>query len=79
MTCELLPSSLDHCCPVEAGRAVSVVLSPVLTRLFTPAEFGNLSVFTSVLTLFATISSLGLELAIPICLADVECADLLAL
>jgi O-antigen/teichoic acid export membrane protein len=62
-----------------AGQAVSIVLSPLLTRLFTPAEFGNLSVYISVLSLFATISSLGLELAIPICLADVECANLLAL
>jgi O-antigen/teichoic acid export membrane protein len=62
-----------------AGQAVSTLLSPVLTRLFTPAEFGSLSVYTSVLALLATIASLGLELAIPICLADQECANLLAL
>lgn len=62
-----------------AGQTVSLLLSPVLTRLFTPEQFGHLSVFNSVLTLFTTIASLGLELAIPICLAERECANLLAL
>jgi O-antigen/teichoic acid export membrane protein len=62
-----------------AGQAVSVLLSPVLTRLFSPAQFGNLSVYNSVLTLFTTIASLGYELAIPICVAEADCANLLVL
>jgi O-antigen/teichoic acid export membrane protein len=62
-----------------AGQTVSILLSPVLTRLFTPEEFGHLSVYNSILSLLTTIASLGLELAIPICLADIECANLLAL
>lgn len=62
-----------------AGQMVSLLLSPVLTRLFTPEEFGRLSVYNSVLGLLTTIASLGFELAIPICLADGECANLLAL
>jgi O-antigen/teichoic acid export membrane protein len=62
-----------------AGQAVSLLLSPVLTRLFTPEEFGRLSVYNSVLGLLTTIASLGFELAIPICLGDRECANLLAL
>jgi len=62
-----------------AGQTVSILLSPILTRLFTPGQFGNLSVFNSVLTLFATVASVGFELAIPICLAERDCANLLAL
>src|SRR6185437_3936168 len=62
-----------------AGQTISVLLSPVLTRLFTPAQFGNLSVYNSALTLFATVASLGYELAIPICLAERDCANLLML
>jgi O-antigen/teichoic acid export membrane protein len=61
------------------GQAFSVLLSPVLTRLFTPEQFGQLSVYNSVLAVFSVVASLGLELAIPICLDDLECADLTAL
>ena len=61
------------------GQAFSVLLSPVLTRLFTPDQFGYLSVYNAVLMIFGVVASLGLELAIPICLAEVECANLLAL
>jgi O-antigen/teichoic acid export membrane protein len=61
------------------GQAISVMLAPVLTRLFSPTEFGNLSVYNSVLTLFVTVASLGYEMALPICLAESDCANLLAL
>jgi O-antigen/teichoic acid export membrane protein len=62
-----------------AGQAFSVLLSPALTRLFTPEQFGYLSVYNSVLMIFGVVASLGLELAIPICIAEAECANLLAL
>jgi len=62
-----------------SGQAVSLALSPILTRIFTPAEFGYLSVYGAVLMIFGVIASLGLELAIPICMAEAECANLLAL
>jgi O-antigen/teichoic acid export membrane protein len=62
-----------------AGQAVSLLLSPVLTRLYTPTQFGYLSVYGAVLAIFGVVASLGLELAIPICMADAECANLLAL
>jgi O-antigen/teichoic acid export membrane protein len=61
------------------GQAFSVLLSPVLTRLFTPEQFGQLSVYNSVLGVLSVVASLGLELAIPICLDDRECANLAAL
>jgi O-antigen/teichoic acid export membrane protein len=62
-----------------AGQAISIVLSPILTRLFTPEQFGYLSVYNSVLMTLAVVASLGFELAIPICLVEAECANLLAL
>jgi O-antigen/teichoic acid export membrane protein len=61
------------------GQAISVMLAPVLTRLFSPTEFGHLSVYNSVLTLFVTVASLGYEMALPICLVESDCANLLAL
>ncbi len=62
-----------------AGQAVSLLLSPVLTRLYSPTQFGYLSVYGAVLAIFGVVASLGLELAIPICMAEAECANLLAL
>jgi O-antigen/teichoic acid export membrane protein len=62
-----------------AGQAISIVLSPILTRLFTPEQFGYLSVYNSVLMILAVVASLGFELAIPICLVEAECANLLVL
>ena len=53
-----------------AGQAASVVLAPVLTRLYSPTQFGYLSVYSAVLGIFGVVASLGLELAIPICMAD---------
>lgn len=62
-----------------AGQACSTLLAPILTRLYTPSEFGNLSVYSSTLTLLTTLASLGYELAIPICLGDSDCANLVTL
>jgi O-antigen/teichoic acid export membrane protein len=62
-----------------AGQSISLLLSPVLTRLFNPSEFGYLSVYSSTLAIFGVIASLGLELAIPIAATEFECANLLAL
>ncbi|MBC7799193.1 MAG: oligosaccharide flippase family protein [Gemmatimonadaceae bacterium] len=53
------------------GQMTSVVLSPVLTRLFSPAEFGVLGVFTAVLTIIVVMASLRYEMAIPV-VADAD-------
>ncbi len=47
------------------GQAASVLLSPALTRLYTPDQFGYLSVYTAALTILGVIAALGFELAIP--------------
>lgn len=62
-----------------AGQAISLLLMPLLTRLFTPAQFGYLGVYSAVLMMLGMIAALGLELAIPICAADSDYANLLAL
>jgi O-antigen/teichoic acid export membrane protein len=61
------------------GQAASIVLAPVLTRLYTPDQFGYLSVYTAALTIFGVIAVLGFELAIPIAASEVELANLLAI
>ena len=62
-----------------AGQSISLLLSPVLTRLYDPSQFGYLSVYSAVLLMFGVVASLGLELAIPIAATELECASLLAL
>ena len=62
-----------------AGQGISLLLSPVLTRLYTPSEFGYLSVYSAVLFILCVVASLGLELAIPIASCEAEAANLLAL
>lgn len=46
------------------GQGLVVLVSPVLTRLYTPADFGVFAVFTAVVTTVATVSTLRLEVAL---------------
>ena len=48
------------------AQAVLALSSPVLTRLFSPAEFGVLAVFTSILGVIVPVASLRYEAAIPL-------------
>jgi O-antigen/teichoic acid export membrane protein len=61
------------------GQAASLMLQPILTRMYSPAQFGYLSVYGAVLAMLAVVASLGLEVAIPISIDNEECANLLAL
>jgi len=61
------------------GQAISLLMTPLITRLFSPTQFGALGLYNTVLLTVGTVACLGLELAIPICIADAEYADLLAL
>lgn len=49
-----------------AGQLILVLAMPLLTRLYTPEEFGLLAVFLAVLALLLVVSSLRYELAIPL-------------
>jgi O-antigen/teichoic acid export membrane protein len=60
------------------GQAASVLLSPLLTRLYTPDQFGYLSVYTATLMILGVIAALRYELAIPIAASESELANLIA-
>jgi len=62
-----------------AGQAISLLMTPLITRMFTPAQFGDLGVYNTALLTLGTVACLGLELAIPICVSGVEYAHLTAL
>ena len=62
-----------------AGQGVSLLLSPILTRVYGPSEFGYLSVYSAALGILGVMASLGLDLAIPLAATEFECANLLAL
>lgn len=48
------------------GQAVVVAVSPLLTRLFTPEDFGLLAAYGAVLSMLLSVASLRYHLAIPL-------------
>lgn len=56
------------------GQALVVITSPLLTRLFTPEEFGLFTVFAAIVGIGGTLSGLRYELAVPIALDDEDAA-----
>ena len=62
-----------------AGQALSIVASPVLTRLYSPSDYGTAAVFTSIVALVGLVSSLRYDLAIPVARDDREAASVLTL
>lgn len=60
------------------AKGLLVLASPVLTRLYTPADFGVLAVYVAILAVTAIIASLRYEYALPIPEDDGEATDLLA-
>lgn len=62
-----------------AGQAIVVLASPVLTRLYTPEDFGVLAVYSSLLGILSTVAALRYELAIPLPEKDEDAAALVVL
>jgi O-antigen/teichoic acid export membrane protein len=62
-----------------AGQAVSILLSPALTRLYSPHQFGVLSVYTALLTILVVVASLRYELTIPMAQSEEDAINLVAL
>lgn len=56
------------------AQLLAVLAAPLLTRLYTPEDFGLLAVYASLLGLIAVIASLRYELAIPLPTDDTEAA-----
>ncbi|MGD9531436.1 lipopolysaccharide biosynthesis protein [Pseudonocardia sp.] len=57
-----------------AGQAIVILSYPLLTRLYDPADFGLLTVFTSVVGIVAVASTATLEAAVPLPTADRDAA-----
>ncbi|KEO81011.1 oligosaccharide flippase family protein [Tumebacillus flagellatus] len=61
------------------SQGLLVLIAPLLTRLYTPEEFGLLAVYTSILSLVLVVASWLYELAIPLPDDEQDAADLLGL
>lgn len=62
-----------------AGQAITILASPLLTRLYSPEDFGLLAVFVALLGIFGVIASLRYQLAIPLPESDEEAAHVVVL
>lgn len=62
-----------------AGQIIVIMASPILTRLYSPEDFGVLAVFAAFLGILAVIASLRYELAIPLPESDEEAAHVVVL
>jgi O-antigen/teichoic acid export membrane protein len=61
------------------AQVLALIAAPLLTRLYSPEDYGLLGVFTSVFALISVISSLRYELAIPLPEDDGEAANVASL
>ncbi len=61
------------------GQVLLVIAVPVLTRLYSPADYGTLAVYTSAVTVLVVLASLRYESAIPLPEDDQTARSLLAL
>lgn len=62
-----------------AGQIIVIAASPILTRLYSPEDFGLLAVYVALLATITVIASLRYQLAIPLPESDDEAAHLVAL
>jgi len=63
----------------SGGVLLVLIASPLLTRLYKPEDFGILAVFTSLLFIINSFSSLKYEFAIPIAESDQEASSIAVL
>lgn len=62
-----------------SAQALMVLAAPLLTRLYTPEDFGLLAVYSGLLALFTVVASLRYELAIPLPETNTEAANIVVL
>ncbi len=62
-----------------AGQAILVLAAPILTRLYSPEDFGMLAVYTAMLSIVGVIASLRYQLAIPLPEDDEEAVHIVVL
>lgn len=61
------------------GQAVTVLISPILTRLYSPEDFGVFGVYAAILGVITVVASLRYEYAIPLPEEDKTAANILVL
>ncbi|WP_436287643.1 lipopolysaccharide biosynthesis protein [Variovorax paradoxus] len=61
------------------AQAITVLVLPLLTRLYRPEDFSILAVYAAVLAIISVVACLRLEIAIPLPGLDEDAANLLAL
>ncbi|WP_422911694.1 lipopolysaccharide biosynthesis protein [Pseudomonas sp. MAC6] len=61
------------------AHVITALALPILTRLYTPADFSLLAVFSSLLSIFAVVACLRFDIAIPMPGRDAQAFNLLAL
>lgn len=61
------------------AQAIPVAISPILTRIYTPEDFGILALFVAIISIFASVSSGRYELAIMLPKEDAEAINIFAL
>lgn len=60
-----------------AGLAAMILVTPILTRILTPADFGVHATYVAIVSILGIVSTLSYELAIPLARDDNEAAGLL--
>jgi O-antigen/teichoic acid export membrane protein len=58
------------------AQVISVLITPIITRLYTPADFGVLGLFTASLTLLALAGGFQYDVALPLPKDDEDAANL---
>lgn len=61
------------------GQAIMILVLPIVTRLYSPADFSMFAVYASLLGIVSTVACLRVEIAIPMAESDEDAYDLLAL
>jgi len=61
------------------GQVITVLVSPILTRLYTPEDFGVFGVYASILGIVTVVASLRYEYAVPLPEDDETAANILVL
>jgi O-antigen/teichoic acid export membrane protein len=60
-----------------AGQLITMIASPIITRLYTPAEYGTFAVAGTLLSLLIALACLRYEMAVPLPRSDVNAASVL--
>lgn len=61
------------------AQILNILLSPIITRLYSPEEYGVFTVYSSILAMLVIIASLRYEWGIPIAENDIKAINLLVL